>query len=162
MMKKGFTLTELVIGMLISSILILTIGVMSGVGTSSYGKLRTEADVYNELYSGVSFIEHSVRSAQGISFTNNSLIATGLIEIDPPNRTYDCTITVSSLGNSMYDLIYNDTLSHTATIMKNVENLSIQEEPDSDAANGFFSARITGIKDNVSLALPLKVFRRNA
>jgi len=164
MMKKGFTLTEMIIGMLITSILILTIGVMSSTGISSYSKLRKQAEAYNEIYSAVSFIEHSVRGAKNISLADNTLTAKGLK--DPSNLIYDCTITrVDPDNNLMYNLIYNDTLGHTSTIVNDVANLTIS--PSNDFSNDkLLNATINGtiILDGnkpSNFSLPFSVMRRN-
>ncbi len=80
-MQRAFTITELLIGMLVSSILVLTIVVMSTSAVSSHHYLSKEAEAYNDLYYGVDFIERGIRRAQqvGVDTAQNTISADNLV-----------------------------------------------------------------------------------
>lgn len=150
MKKKGFTLTEMIIGMLITSILILTIGVMSSTGVSSYSKLGKQAEAYNDLYFGVDLIERSIRRAHTVSVdtTQNTL-------------TVDSFIFKADNG----DLVYIDTANANKrnVIVSGATNL--QFVPTNPSV-GLYKAIINDSikldeKNTIDLNVSVNVMRRN-
>jgi len=150
MMEKGFTLTELIIGMLIASILILTIGVMSGVGISSYNKLSKQAEAYNDLYFGVDLIERSIRRAHTVSVdtTQNTL-------------TVDSFIFKADNG----DLVYIDTANANKrnVIVSGATNLQfVPTNPSTNLYKATISDSIRlDEKNTIDLNVSVNVMRRN-
>jgi prepilin-type N-terminal cleavage/methylation domain-containing protein len=118
-MNRGFTLTEMLVGMLISSILLLTVGLMATAGTNSYNKQRNIAEIYNNVTSGVDFLESNIRKATVVSWNSGAKTLTGSWV---NGSTYNFVIR-STNGN----LTYSDTLygAMTAPIMRNVTAFSV-------------------------------------
>jgi len=65
--EKGFTLVEMLVALLISSILILMVGVLSQVAFSSHDRIRTKADVYDDVFYGLSRLSFQARKASTIT-----------------------------------------------------------------------------------------------
>jgi prepilin-type N-terminal cleavage/methylation domain-containing protein len=68
--KKGFTLAELLVTMVISAVLILMVGAISQIAFSSHDQIRKEGDVYSDLFYGLSRMNFSVRKASALSLDN--------------------------------------------------------------------------------------------
>jgi len=68
--KKGFTLAELLVTMVISAVLILMVGAISQIAFSSHDQTRKEGDVYSDLFYGLSRMSFSVRKASTLSLDN--------------------------------------------------------------------------------------------
>jgi prepilin-type N-terminal cleavage/methylation domain-containing protein len=71
--KKGFTLAELLVTMVISAVLILMVGAISQIAFSSHDQIKKEGDVYSDLFFGLSQISFSVRKASVLSLETWSL-----------------------------------------------------------------------------------------
>ena len=152
-MKKGFTLVELIVGMAICSILMLTVGVISRASLGSYDRLTKEAEVYNDLYFGVNLIERSVRRASNVSVVGNTLVT------DSINFT---NLSYTDAGNQRYRLVYCDaTGEHNIT--RNLTSLGFF--PGNLSANNFSvsldNVTISGSKDSVNFNVLFNVTRRN-
>lgn len=151
-MKRGYTLTELIIGMLISSILILTIVVMSTTAVSSHHYLSKEAEAYNDLYYGVDMIERSIRRAQDVSVdtTQNILTADNFIfRIDQGDLVY-----FDTANSNKRNVIINGT---GAT---NLQFVPSSADPESYTAVISDTITLSGGK-TANLAVNLNVTRRN-
>ena len=59
--KNGTSLVELLVGILVSSILILTIGVLSETANRSYNKLYIQQQIYNDISYGLKMLQNKVR-----------------------------------------------------------------------------------------------------
>ena len=71
--KRAFTLTELLVGLIICAIIILIIGSIAGIAMQSYEKARSESEVYNDLiYYGIELIKNSVRQAHSVTIATAS------------------------------------------------------------------------------------------
>lgn len=68
--NKAFTLTELVIGLMIGVFILLAVGAISQVGPESYEKLRGESQVYNDIMYGFDLIKSKVHSAKVVGLEN--------------------------------------------------------------------------------------------
>ncbi len=60
---KALTMVELLVALVISSVLILMVGVISQVAFSSHEEIRNESDVHSDIFSGLSWMNFSVRKA---------------------------------------------------------------------------------------------------
>ena len=67
MNKKAFTLVEMLISLVVVSILILSIGVISSLGVSSYNQAQKQAFLYEDLSFGFKLIQNRARSSKTIS-----------------------------------------------------------------------------------------------
>ncbi|HEY7710609.1 MAG TPA: prepilin-type N-terminal cleavage/methylation domain-containing protein [Candidatus Entotheonella sp.] len=65
--QNAFTLVELLISMIVASILMLTIGVLSVIASSSFTRLNREQAIYNDIAYGIKLMQHRIRSAVGIT-----------------------------------------------------------------------------------------------
>jgi len=156
-MKRGFTLAELIIGMLISSILILTVGVISGTAVTSYEKLRKEAQAYDDLYYGVDLIERSVRRAESVSWGSNTLTLGMWDNTTNPPQPYSAIF--QNNGNSL--TYKRDSRSSDAPdiVMQGVSNLTFAPNPPTNTT--LFNATLNGTKDNIVFTRSISVMRRN-
>lgn len=65
--KSGFSLVELLVSIIVASILILTISVLSGTANSSFNKLNSEQQIYNDISYGFKLLQNKVRVASSIA-----------------------------------------------------------------------------------------------
>lgn len=102
MIKKttGFTLTELLVGLVVGGILILMIGVLSNISLGSYEKMRKEAEVYNDLYYCINLMKHSIRAAKTVNAdVNNNILTTDNFVFKKNNTDFICTDTTIHSDN---------------------------------------------------------------
>ena len=66
--KRAFSLTEMLVSIVVAAILVLTIGVISSISTGTYAGLTKEAQVYNDISYGFKLMQNKVRSS------NNQII----------------------------------------------------------------------------------------
>src|SRR5512136_80452 len=102
MNQNGFTLIEFVTGLLVSAILILTIGVMANTGSIAFTKLDRDAAVYNDIYYGFDLIQRSVRRAETVT-------------VDTTYKTLIVDNYIFSIQNK--DFIYTDTATNTQNVI---------------------------------------------
>jgi len=141
---KGFTLTEVVIALLVSGIIILTIGIISQISTDSYMNLRREAELYNEIYSGFDLVERSVRRAN----------ATLALDTSANTLTTDDRTFRAKGGR---DFIYTDSAGDHI-ILANASNLTFIPS----LTNGtLVTVNLAGEKDKTPFNLTINVTRRN-
>ena len=62
--NKAFSLTEMLVSMIIAAVMILTIGVISSISTSTYSSLSKEAQVYKDIAYGFKLMQNRMRSVQ--------------------------------------------------------------------------------------------------
>jgi prepilin-type N-terminal cleavage/methylation domain-containing protein len=107
--NQGFTLTEVIVGLVIGGVILLTICVISGTAFSSSENLRREAEVYNDVFFGFNLMNYACRNATTIA-------------VDRVNMTL-------TFGNSTFrtrnnrDFIYSDAGGDHA-IISEVNNLN--------------------------------------
>jgi prepilin-type N-terminal cleavage/methylation domain-containing protein len=77
--SRAFTLVELLVSITISAILILMIVHISSIAFASHSKMRRDSQVYAEVFSVFSFVEHALRNTYsvGVDLTGNRLTADG-------------------------------------------------------------------------------------
>ncbi len=66
MRRQGFTLTELMVGLVVGAIVILLIFAIGQVGTSFYSQLRSRSGVYDDAQFVIDFISGAVRRAASV------------------------------------------------------------------------------------------------
>jgi prepilin-type N-terminal cleavage/methylation domain-containing protein len=116
---NGFSLTELMLGLLIGAIVILMIGSLSQVSVASYQKLRGEGGANDDAYHALDQIQREVRQTTGsISVSGGSSLTVG---------TYRFYIQ----GNS---LVYDDssTGAFTQPLIFGICNLAFQPSVSAD------------------------------
>ncbi len=71
--KNAFTLIELQVGMLISTVLVLAIGGFAAMSGSAYNKLLNEGYIYNDLSYALKLMQKSVRESSRLPINNGNL-----------------------------------------------------------------------------------------
>jgi len=61
--KKSFSLVEMLVALVVSSIIVLTIGAISSISLSSHKKTRQEAAIFADITYSLKFIKRQVRKA---------------------------------------------------------------------------------------------------
>ena len=68
-MKKcamGFTLTELIVGIVVAAIVVLMVGAIGTIAIQSYNDLRQRSNVYNDSQSALQLIRETVRQSTSV------------------------------------------------------------------------------------------------
>ena len=65
--NRAFSIVELLVGIIVSSILILTIGVISSMGNAGHTKALNTQVLYNDISYGFKLIKNKVRSSDSIA-----------------------------------------------------------------------------------------------
>lgn len=146
-MKWGFTLVELLVGLVVGAVLVLIVGVISQVSVGSHERLRREAEVYNDLFYGFNLIKHSVRNGLIVSAdgANNTLTADNFIFRASPGNSSNLIYTKIS-DNSNY------------TIISGVTGLNFDVDGSNDP---LIVLNLSGQKDRVNFNLTTEVMGRN-
>ena len=144
--------------MLVSGIIILTIGIISQISTDSYMKLRREAELYNEIYSGFDLVERSVRGANQVAVNGNTLsVYSPEINYSPENvHKPEYNFTFEIQGNAFG--YTNELTGMYHKILDGVDGLSFAVSNISDT---LFTVDIAGEKDDIPFNLSANVTRRN-
>jgi prepilin-type N-terminal cleavage/methylation domain-containing protein len=163
--KKGFTLIELLVSLLISSILILMIGVLSSTANRSFSKANDQQGVYSDLSFGFKLLQTKVRSAStlaagnkpapwvsGEHFLINTSGVFGLCEFN--FNTNQC-----QAGGSDRALVYSDSASQQV-ILRIPPPDSITVSFPSLSATAV-TIMISGTKDDVPFSIQSTAARRN-
>ncbi len=65
--KKGFTYTELLISIVLSSFVVLSIGAASTIGRRSYEKVVEETKIYSDIAYGFKLLQNRIRQADSLT-----------------------------------------------------------------------------------------------
>lgn len=66
MNKRGFSLIELQISILIASVLVISIGMVSQISMETYNKYRQEAQIFNDISYGFKFLQSKIRGSGNV------------------------------------------------------------------------------------------------
>lgn len=164
MKKNGFTLVELMAGLFVGSIIVLTIGSASSIAIDSFERNRREAEVYNDIYFGFGLVEHAVRNSSSVKVpSSGTLIADHLTfslrEIDDCQQPspLDCPTC-----KCIYNFIYTDG-SGTRPMLSGASSLSLNFDPTLDLTGKvkFIIITLAGVKDSVSFNFSNSIKQRN-
>jgi len=156
--KAGYTLAELLICIVISSMVILTIGVIAGISRNSYQRIRTEADVFNDIAYGFKLIQNRVRKAQNLSIVStsgewksdrliiNNKYAFGLYQANASDKK-DFVFLPNKDDATVREVIFSVPNNDTLNLEINLSNQSV-------------GIRIYGIRSKVPFDLSTSVTRR--
>ena len=124
--KKGITLVELLVSMIVASILILTVGVLSSTANRSFKKLTSKQQIYNDISYGFKLTQNKVRASSGIGKV--------LKPNGTPWRSDKLVIGISEFGiyrnGTSRDFVFIPDLSSETTQEK---ILSVPDSNDSDS-----------------------------
>lgn len=157
-MKNGFTLVELLVGLVIGAVLVLIVGVISETSVGSHERLRREAEIYNDIFHGFNLIKHSVRNGVNVEVVNGTIIG----DMVDKDNSFAVTgnFTLREQNNS--DLIFtytNISTSNTTnnTIIAGVDGLDF----DPNQTPELITVKLSGQKDRVNFNLTTEAMRRN-
>ena len=68
--NRAFTLTELIVGVVIGSIFMLAVGTISGIGQSSFENIKRESQVYGDMFNGLELMKNTIHKASSVSVNN--------------------------------------------------------------------------------------------
>jgi prepilin-type N-terminal cleavage/methylation domain-containing protein len=150
---KGFTLIELLVAITIAAVLILMIAHISSIAISSHNAIRRDNQVYAEVFSVFSFIEHALRNTYsvGVDSVNNRLTA--------DNRTF-------YVSGTSFNFDENGTVN---TLLDGVNGLNFTFTCDPvggawgtcTSASAIFRIDLSGTKDGEAFNISTDITRRN-
>ena len=158
--NSGTSLVELLVSLIVTSILILTIGVLSTISNTSYKKALTAADLYSEIAFGLKMIQNRIHKAttpitqplaQASPWVSNRLIvdneAFGL---------YD--------NSSSWDFVHlpNKTNATTREVMFSVPKSNPTPSLSFTVTGNSIVVSLSGKKNNVPFSFASKIIRRSS
>ena len=175
--KKAFSLIEMQISLVAAAILILTIGVLSSIGTSTYAGLTKEAEVFNDLSYGFKLMQNRGRSSNisymcptgqwtsGIVVVNAGAESFGIFRNmlnNPPTREF------SYLNGTTREVILSVPDPRNSPDVLNITAPDTCTDPPSGylmcgtTNNPVYAinVRISGIKDKVPFSMCSTILRR--
>jgi prepilin-type N-terminal cleavage/methylation domain-containing protein len=166
--SKGLTLAELIIALVISAVILLTIGVISQVGPGSYHKLESESGLYSDIIYGFDLMKNKARAARAVT-------------IEAPRRNWrsDKLILTDVTGNSSAFGLYQPARSQNIDFVYLRDSTDetnrdvIFSNPDPignpvtliltpDAAGEYIDVRLSGTITNESFNLTSGIYMRNS
>ena len=153
--SKGFSLTELLISLIITFILILTIGVISNIALASFNRLSSKQQTYNDISYAFKRIQFKVRNASFIATGNKASpwVSNEHFLIDGD------TFGLYQTSATVRDLIYDDgvTKEKILTVAQpGLINLALNNITSSSV-----TLTISGTKDKTDFNLQTTILRRN-
>ena len=163
---NGFSLIELLIGILIAAILILTVGVLSSIAGSTFNKLNSEQQTHNDISYGLKLMQNRVRGAQ-------SLVSKLSTKPNPPWVNQEELIADNAAfgiyqvaGNAQKDFVYladkTDESKREIIFSSPDGNLgwTVNCNPNCTAATSVV-VTISGTKNKVPFNMGTTILRRN-
>ena len=150
--KRGFSLMELLIGLVIATIVTLMVGALANIAFKSYNDLRKQSDVYNDSQFALQMIREGVRqssSAPSVSVVGGN----NCLTVIKPSVTNYFYIKGS---NFVYSSTACDSLTNTP-IIKSVTSLVFTPS----ISGNLVTAVLSGTKSGVSFSYSIKTARRN-
>ncbi len=137
--KKGLSLVELLVVIIISAILILMVGFLSQIAFSSHEEIRKEGDVYSDIFYGLSQISFSVRKASTVKIENDTYGCTGPVLVADKNafclyNGSDClackaTEDIEGPGTDFVYIEDTDNPNNKTAIICNAKTMSLKFTP---------------------------------
>ena len=164
--KNGFSLTELLVSIVVASILILTIGVLSSIANGSFNKISSEQQTYNDISYGFKLMQNRVRIASSMSKTttkpNPPWVNSEELVVD--NVAFGL---YQASGGTKRDFVYladkNDETNRETIFTVPDANLSwtLTCNPSSCSSPKSITLILTGKKDNIPFDMETTVMKRN-
>jgi prepilin-type N-terminal cleavage/methylation domain-containing protein len=158
--KKGFTVIELLIGLIIGAILVLIIGAISGIGNASFDRAVKESSVYNDAFTSLNLMKFLGRKSHTIITYNTSqfgLASGAVLQLD--NSAF-------GLSTNQKDFIYLKDKSNTTDkkeLIKDATNITLTLDPANSAPTNVNNVTVTlhVEKQKESFDLSTSIMRRN-
>ena len=154
--NNGFSLVELLVSIIIASILVLTVGVLSSVANSSFNRLNSEQQIYNDLSYGFKLLQYKVRGSSSIATGNRA---------SPWISGKHFLIDGGAFG------LYQSSSTETDLVYDNgtqIEKILLVPQPGSvnlsfpvAITSQAVTVRVSGAKNNVSFDMQTTIARRN-
>ena len=164
MYRKGFSLVELLIGIVIGAILVLTIGVLSSVSLGSYNRFSKESEVYNDIYYGFKLIQNRIHANKvsivtnpGAPWKSDKIVITGTTE---RFGLYQPT------GSNSIELIRFPDATETLNNREIIFSIPINSQWANPTltvtpSGNTFAINLQGTKDNLPFNLSTTILMRN-
>lgn len=144
--NKGFSLSELIVGMVVAAIVILMVGAIGTIAYKSYKELREISDVYADAHSALQMVRENVRQA-----TTTPVIAGSCLTL----TVFGSTKSIHTQGNN---LVYGNSCgATTSTLIANMTNLVFTPS----LAGEVVTLALSGEKAGVDIGYSIKAKRRN-
>ena len=166
--QKAFSLVELLVCLVIAAVLILTVGAISSIANSSYNKINSQQQIYNDISYGFKLLQFKVRNSTSAIASGNqpSPWISGQHFLIGSSDVFGLQ-TSGSDTNLVYDNGNTETILNVpAAVTTNCSNLTTMINcinltfPVSMTAQSV-TFRISGVKDKVRFDMQTTVLRRN-
>lgn len=148
--KSGFSLTELLVSLVITGIIVLMLGAMSNVAFLTYKNLRNRSGVYNDSQFALQLIRENVRQS-----TTNPTYVNGCLTVVTSSNTFNFYVSGNSL---VYSKGSGGCVAPYTPIISGVTNLVFTPNVNSLP---LVTVTLSGQKNNVSFNYPqINVARR--
>ena len=159
--KNGFTLTELLVSIIIASVLILTVGVLSSIANSSYNKINNTQQIYNDISYGFKLIQNQVHVSSTLSITavSGSWVSPR-VSVGAGNfGIYRNTTYTPATREFSYD---NGTTREAILSVPDPNNSSSVLDLTATQSTNAITVTITGTKNNIPFNMQTTVMKRNS
>ncbi len=144
-MRKGFTIIELLITMVISSVLLLTLGGIARIALSSHDRLWQEAKVVNDTAYCLDLLRHSLRGARNVT-------------LDAGNGILTADNLIFKIDGSDLVFIDTDNSNQRNVILKDADSLAFSPVY---VSAGYYRIDLSGEKNNFNFDYSINIQRRN-
>ncbi len=153
----GHSLIEFLLAIMIASILILTIGTLSTIGNSSYKKLNSQQQIYNDLSYAFKLLQNKVRVAKTLTLTNQPSPW-----ISGKHFLIDAAIFgLYQTNASTVDLVYDNGVQRQTILSVPQPGTITLTFPSPGVTSNSVKIEISGTKDNINFVEGTTVRRRN-
>jgi len=155
MERKGVTLIEMLIVMVVASILLLTIGTLSSIGNKSYKKIVRQAAIYNDIAYGFKLISNRVHKTRSISLETPSspwvgdkfIVGSEAFGLYKTSSTMDFVHLPDKDDSANQETIFSVSNSDTINVSWSISGESV-------------TCQISGSKDNIPFSLTSTAVQR--
>lgn len=155
--KKGFTLVEMLVSLVVAGILILSVGVIASVSNNSFIKLNNKQQIYNDIAYGFKLLQYKVRGSTSIAIGNQTdpwisgqhfLVGSDIFGLYQTNQT---TTDLIYHNGSKKEIIFS-------VPQPGIVNLSFPGGISGQSV----TVKISGTKNRIPFDLETTIFRRNS
>ena len=151
--KRAFSLTEMLVSIVVAAILVLTIGVISRISTGTYASLTKEAQVYNDISYGFKLMQNKVRGSGNhiiIKSVSGSWVSSRL-------EVGKHTFGIFQNGSNR-EFSYDDGLKRE--VIFSVQSSGVLNLTFSSVTNDTATVRLDGEKDKIKFDMSTIILRR--
>lgn len=162
--KKGFSLIELLMGVIVAAIVVLMVAALGNISYQSYSSLRSKADVYTDAQFALQLMHESIRQSSSATLlptaqclSNCCLTAGGKYYYAYPNANV----------NANYDWVYSSVACNSSSNTVIDKSLPNNGFPASGSvftltpSGSLMTVVLGGTKNNVSFSYTMSASRRN-